>query len=532
MAGSIRSTGRQSWRVARLRFAALVAAALASGTLGSIAAQAQAAAPTGAAKAYVTGKFGDPVPWTINGLHEILLPSGKVLSYGTNQLGQQGGQFNYDVWDPSLGTGLDAHLLLPNTTAVDIFCSGQAIIPSSGNVLITGGDQTIGTQRNYSTNQTEIFSEKTALSNQPILQPETAMTYARWYPSLVTMPNGTMVAIGGRSDQFPNVAVATPELYTPGSGWKLLPAINPTAVFAGIWYYPRAFVAPNGQIFILSIDGSMFYMGTTGQGSFNIISVPRTLKANNQLPTLMFAPGKVLSLRFDRKVILIDLNATPKPTIQQVGDIDQNRFWSTMTVMADGKVLLSGGSEVANTLTGVAYSALIWDPTTGQWTTGASAKKARLYHSISLLLPDATVLTGAGGAPGPISNLNAEIYYPPYLYKKDGTGQAAPRPTFTTGWDAAKLGQVKGMAIGLRGGKLLDTVSRVTLVRLGSDTHTYNSEQRILDVNFSPSNTVSGRDYQLTLPSDPNRAVPGYYMLFVFNQDGVPSVAKIIRLTT
>ncbi len=531
MADSIRSTSRRSWRVARLRFAALVAAALASGILGAITAQAQAAAPTGAANAYVTGKFGDPVPWTINGLHEVLLPTGKVLSYGTDELGRQGAKFKYDVWDPSLGTGLDAHLLLPNTTAVDIFCSGQAIIPSSGNVLITGGDQTIGTQRNYSTNQTEIFSEKTALSNQPVLQPETAMTYARWYPSLVTMPNGTMVAIGGRSDQFPNAPVSIPEVYTPGSGWKLLPGINPTNIFAGVWYYPRTFVAPNGQIFLLSIDGAMFYMGTTGQGTFNLISLPRTLKANNQLPTLMFAPGKVLSLRFDRKVVLIDLNATPKPVVQQVGDIDQDRFWSTLTVMADGKVLLTGGSAVANTLTGVAYSALIWDPATSQWTTGASAKKARLYHSIALLMPDATVLTGAGGAPGPVNNLNAEIYYPPYLYKKDGSGQPAPRPTFATGWDAAKLGQVKGMAVGLRGGKLLDTVSRVTLVRLGSITHTHNSEQRFLDVSFTHSNTVSGRDYQLTMPSDPNRAIPGYYMLFVFNQDGVPSIAKIVRLT-
>ena len=68
-----------------------------------------------------------------------------------------------------------------------------------------------------------------------------------------------------------------------------------------------------------------------------------------------------------------------------------------------------------NQLTGVAYQVEIWDPATGHWTAGASAAVPRLYHSNALLLTDATVLTGGGGAPGPLANLNAEIYYPPYL---------------------------------------------------------------------------------------------------------------------
>ena len=49
----------------------------------------------------------------------------------------------------------------------------------------------------------------------------------------------------------------------------------------------------------------------------------------------------------------------------------------------------------------------------------------RLYHSAALLLPDATVLTLGGGANGPQLNLNAEIYYPPYLFNADGTPRAA-----------------------------------------------------------------------------------------------------------
>ncbi len=36
------------------------------------------------------------------------------------------------------------------------------------------------------------------------------------------------------------------------------------------------------------------------------------------------------------------------------------------------------------------------------------------------------VLVAGGGAPGPLVNLHAEIYYPPYLY--DAAGSFAPRP--------------------------------------------------------------------------------------------------------
>ena len=94
--------------------------------------------------------------------------------------------------------------------------------------------------------------------------------------------------------------------------------------------------------------------------------------------------------------------------------------WHTGTVIADGRVVVTGGSRQPNQLVGVNYQALIWDPRTGQWTTGAatptSPAYARLYHSNALLLPDATILVGGGGAPGPVVNTNAQIYYPPYLY--------------------------------------------------------------------------------------------------------------------
>ena len=144
----------------------------------------------------------------------------------------------------------------------------------------------------------------------------------------------------------------------------------------------------------------------------------------------MYAAGKILLVRMNQKVDLIDVTGN-LPVVTQGPDTDQVRYWSNTTLMADGKVILNGGSQQGNKDIGSAYNAQIWDPAKpNQWSDAASAQKIRLYHSTALLLPDATVLTAGGGDPGPVRNLNAEIYYPPYLY--DDTGSPAARPTINS----------------------------------------------------------------------------------------------------
>ena len=144
----------------------------------------------------------------------------------------------------------------------------------------------------------------------------------------------------------------------------------------------------------------------------------------------------------------------------------------------------------------------------------------RLYHSTALLLPDATVLTAAGGAPGPVRNLNAEIYYPPYLY--DNTGSPAARPTIVAAPQSVHLGQPFQITVGAG-----DQINRVTFLRVGAATHSFNAEQRFFDLAHS-----GGQQLTVTPPNNINFAIPGYYMIFVFNQAGVPSIAKIVSLSS
>jgi galactose oxidase-like protein/glyoxal oxidase-like protein len=489
-----------------------------AGVLFPVTASTSPAIPAADASASTAGVFGAPVTWPLIPIHVILLPDGRVMSYGTSATGKQGAQLIYDVWDPSLGTNSNAHLVLPNSTSTDIFCSSQSLM-LSGEVLTSGGDLTVNGARNSANNHTTIFSPSanTLTSNTP-------MTYARWYPTLLGLPNGQLAVFGGRQNVGvlnPVIPTTTPEIYDPAlSTWTPLTGATSSAAFGANWWYPRVFVAPHGKIFVLDdTNGKMFYVSTTSGGSITQSKLAAP-KGNIALPTVPFAPGKVLSVRLSQEVVIVDYS-TPTPVVTPTDPIDQVRYWASGTILADGRVLVTGGSAVANKLSGVDYQAQIWDPQSGHWTPGASATKPRLYHSNAMLLADATVLTGGGGAPGPVTNLNAEIYYPPYLYASDGT--PAVRPTLSsTNLSIYDPGDTLSATVGPT-----DVITRLTLIRAGSATHANNADQRFIELSF----TQSGQTLTALLPSDTTVLVPGYYMLFAINASGVPSLAQIFPIT-
>jgi len=491
--------------------------------VGAIAAFGLAPVAQAAFDTYMRGSFGAVVDWPLIPIHAALLPDGRLLTYGTDGQGNQTGQFTYDVWDPSKGTGAASHLTLPNTTGADTFCSGQIVLPSSGAVLLTGGDRTVNGVRNYSINDVNLFDWR----SNALYSAQQPMSFLRWYPTVLTLANGSVLVLGGR--QTPAVAgvsnetvVATPEVYTEGIGWRSLPAVaSDDAYGLRNWSYPKAWQAPNGQVFIATKWGGTYYLDPNAlAGAGQLTRTPLNLaESDDYLPSVMFAPGKILSLRKLNRAVVIDINgATPKSTWTWGVGVD--RYHASATVMADGKVLVSGGSMVSNQPIGVTYTARIWNPANNSWTTTPSGKKMRLYHSVALLLPDARVLLGGGGAPGPQNNLNAEIYTPPYLYKQDWSATLATRPVITSAPSTSTWGARINVGVDVAG------VSRVTLVKTGSATHTVDFDQRFLPLSY----TASGTQLNVTLPANANVAPPGYYMLFVFNSAGVPSVAKIIKI--
>ncbi|MDB5730623.1 MAG: hypothetical protein JWQ03_518 [Variovorax sp.] len=184
-------------------------------------------------------------------------------------------------------------------------------------------------------------------------------------------------------------------------------------------------------------------------------------------------------------------------------------------------MLNTGGGLPENTATNLALQAGIWNPATNKWTQGSAETKGREYHSIALLLPDATVLVAGGGAPGPVNQLNAEIYYPPYLYAKDGSETRLSRPVIKSAPQDMTMGSTYNMTVTSQ-----KAIKRVTLVRTGSVTHSVNVDQRFLEVPF----VQSGTNLQVNVNETNNVLPPGYYMVIAIDTVGVPTVAKIVRI--
>ena len=440
----------------------------------------------------IEGAWSAVKPWPMIAIHAALLPDGRVLTFGNKS------QDFYDVWDPA--AGLDSgHLTLPNTIGVPLFCSSQILLPDGTGVFIVGG----GTNDNPN-NASSVFDYRinTIIRNGDLARP-------RYYGSTTTMLDGRAYLQEGSGGED------HPEIRGTDGISHLLTGIDTSKLQH---WYPRNFVAPDGRIFGYDANGKMYYVTTDGVGTLTM-SGQVTGPLGKDSSSAMFRPGKILQFGGDSNgARVIDITGGA-PVVTATQALSSQRRRVNATILADGKVLATGGSEVANEMVGVNYSAEIWDPNTGQWTRGANEDRARLYHSTALLLPDASVLVAGGGHPGPQENDNVEIYYPPYLY--DGSGGWAVRPEISSAPSYLDIGHtfVVGMANA-------QAVRRFVMVKTGSVSHGVNFDQRFVELTFQQN----GSQLTVQAPTRAPDAPPGYYLLFAINQDGTPSIARIARV--
>ncbi|MEO6269450.1 MAG: galactose oxidase-like domain-containing protein, partial [Lautropia sp.] len=450
--------------------------------------------------------------WPLIAIHASVLPDGRVMTYGTDKGGKQTGKFFYDVWDPIAGAGDAAHLTLSNQTGTDIFCSAQLVL-QSGDLLINGGD-IYDPVKAGTLNQPNADVNVFRLSSNA-LEPSGTMNRPRWYASATTLPNGEIYIQGGSGGND------RAEVRQQDGNFKLLTGFTTNTLGAS---YPRNFVGPDGKVFGMAYT-KMYRIdpyANGGTGSRTDLGTISGYGADWTSAAVMFEPGRILQVGgTDNKAAIVDINSGT-PVVTSAGTMSQVRAWSNATVLADGKVAVTGGSAVANTTNQVAYQMELFNPVTEAWTVGPSAQRMRLYHSTAVLLPDGSLLTGAGGAGGsaPQTNLNAEIYYPPYLFTAGGL--PAPRPVLTgapTAVDPSTDFRVSTPDAA--------SISRITMVATGSTTHSFDMNQRFLEVSFYRD----GNDQLVVnLPSNAYQTPPGYYMVFAFNSAGTPSVARIIRV--
>ncbi len=361
------------------------------------------------------------------------------------------------------------------------------------------------------------------------------MHAARWYPTLVTMPLGGQLVLGGKDHNVrkdgkivDKVIPAFPEIYDPATGkWTKLTGAQNAEFFKRNWFYPRAFLKDDGKVVIIDRINSngmdhVYELSVSGTGSLRKIGEMPANFAKQSTPAAMFDENKILFVDQNGRTLVLDVNGG-SVNYQITESANTHRIWGNTTVLANGEVFLSGGRGPARTsdekLAQSVYKGQIWNPQTQTWKDTAAAAKPRLYHSTAILLPSARVLIAGGGPPGPVINKNAERFLPPYLF--DQEGGLAQRPSI------ASVGDVQ---YGLNFNVILQedaNISKVTFIRAGSDTHSFDQGQRFMTLDFTQT---SDKVLDVTAPATSTVTPPGLYMLFVLNDKGVPSVAKLIMM--
>ena len=120
---------------------------------------------------------------------------------------------------------------------------------------------------------------------------------------------------------------------------------------------------------------------------------------------------------------------------------------------------------------------------------------------------------GGGDGGGTPDNLNYELYSPPYLFR-------GARPVIT----GVTPGEVTyGQSFTLETADAA-SITKVNLIRFGSVTHAFDAGSRLVPLSYTQ---VPG-GISVTIPSSRAMAPPGPYMLFLVNDNGVPSIARIM----
>ena len=485
--------------------------------------------------------------WPMNAITLGLLPSGKIVSFGTasGDPGTQDGR-TFDIWDPSRSL-TQGHTTLKGVTGVNSFCAAQAFRPD-GSMLISGGIFDNGK------NKGSVVLNPTATG---VTATAAMLANDRYYSTMVTLPNGQQLILGGSYPYLggffdPQGSIdrgymtgMTPEVYD-GTRWRSLLGARSRDAFGpdnSRFWYPRAWIAPNGKVFGIASD-KMWFLDPAGKGSVRVSNFKEpqrealsAVDAPNVGPVstaVMYDTGKILQVggnSYDNgngflsssQATVVDITSGAA-VLTETAPMSVGRAWANATVLPTGQVVVTGGSKYNDAADGdTVLHAETWDPATGRWSVGASGSVYRGYHSGAILMQNGALLIAGGGAPGPVLNQNAEVFYPPYLFTTlNGKAALAPRPRIVS-LSTAQLAHGESLQFELTS---RNGLAQVVLVGLSATTHSFNSTQRRYVAGF----TQNGSAVTVQAPASGNLAPPGYYQLVAIDQKGVPSPGVIIAL--
>ncbi|MGA7124281.1 MAG: galactose oxidase-like domain-containing protein [Polyangiaceae bacterium] len=459
------------------------------------------------------GHWGSPMCWGIIGMNAHLMPTTGTVLYW-DRLG------NVASWDPSteVSTPVDG-------PGYDLFCAGEAFLPD-GRLLMAGGDDSPMGAPPLDGIGVPNLSAYDPLQPLP-WQSLPTMNASRWYPTVTILSDGTALILSGSLDlTFDKNTL--PEVYDPkANALRDLTAAVDNVVVAphplGGALYPWMFALPNAKAVKVGPDVDTWTLDTAALGAW-------TRGPDRIDPTGAVRDYGSASLVGRQAYIFGGGGAQPvgPAPVNAVDSLDVSTLtWTaqppmfigrrqlTSTVLPDGRILVTGGTYGPgfSDLDTAATPAEIFDGTA--WTLLPAEIAPRGYHSSALLLADGRVIVSGGGEGAGVTSIQstAEAYYPDYWFKVRPTILAAPT---TITYDATF--QVQSSA----------PVGKVTLIRFPSVTHAFNQNQRYSELSFE-SATAAGTLVNTAVASD-GWVPPGHYLLFVLDENNVPSVGVTVQI--
>ncbi|HEX9985433.1 MAG TPA: galactose oxidase-like domain-containing protein [Thermoanaerobaculia bacterium] len=462
----------------------------------------------------------------INPVHMALMHNGKVLVIAGSGSTRDPANLHAAVYDPV------AQNVSTISLEYDMFCNGMVILPD-GRPFVMGGTE------KYSPPMWRGLPETSAFSPSSGTFTRTAtMTGGRWYPTGTLLSDGTVMVISGLTDSqsaeqgtgLGKVFNEKVQIYDPRTD-RWTEACDTCDAFPKMkTLYPRQTLLPTGQVFVSGAEPrSWFFDPKTfkwHEGPKTNYGLPRNYgtsvllpltPANEFTPTVMILGGGPDKSIITNKTETINL-ALAQPKWTEGPPMLAPRMDLNATILPNGQVLVSGGSSIGEQDDKAVLQSEIYDPVAKTLTPAASMEYPRLYHSNTLLLPDGTVLAAGSNPVFPEFEPHMEVYSPAYLFNSDGS--PATRPVITS---------VTGLAYGISFPITTPdaaSIASVVLIRPGAPTHAFDMEQRMVGLEF----TVDGGVLNAAAPKNGKLAPPGYYLLFIVNKAGVPSVARFVLL--
>ena len=520
-------------------------------------------------------------------VHAALLHNGKIVYFSGDQHdpGRNAiGDFDYTRLFDCSTLAVSAPPAAPSIR--DLFCCGHAFL-ADGRLLVGGGtqgwsgEQIDGGDPHGHAGAGHFRGTRECYTFDPggghwqdaaamVREPGFSTGGGRWYPTLITLGNGNVLAVSGHpSDADHRHYNNTIETYAPGGSggsWTDVGVLPGTmAGYDDLTFYPRCHLLKNGKVFFSSsINGQSMVWDTSSHAWAPVCpgvssgAYSNSIAANSVLLPLLhedgyrqrvLACGDVIARRIDLDASTPAWQATSPRTLTINGNAPVRTHCNSV-LLPTGEVVTTGGMrDQGNDPGSAVLNVEVYRHQTDTWITlpsTANTSIARNYHSVALLMPDGRVwMCGSniraswsfhepGNYPGTLPNnaqdgitdnrhLEIELFEPWYYGRPDRPDIAVQTPAVSVG-GSFNIGTQRAA-----------TVSRVAVIRVGSSTHSFNPDQRYVGLPFTRSNG----SLNVQLPDNENLLPPGYYLVYILDQVvdpvtsavlDVPSIGQFLRI--